>query len=215
MENQTNGNNDSKKREVKTTSKKVKWYIWPIKIFFLAFALSLVFSIGSEYLTSATGIVFSILIIILFISISIITDMIGVAVTACAIEPFAAMASKKVKGAKEAMLLIKNADKVASLCADVLGDVCGILSGAAGAAIVIKVTEGMTSNAGIILVASLISAFIAGLTIFGKALGKKFSLDNCNKIILFVGKCLSPFRSKKAQANQNKDSVKNVEKDNL
>ncbi len=211
MEQNSNGNNDSKKKKVKVSSKRSKWYIWPIKIFFLAFALSLVFSIGSEYLTSATGIIVSILIIVLFIAIAIVTDMIGVAVTACTIEPFTAMASRKVKGAKEAMLLIKNADKVASLCADVIGDVCGILSGAAGAAIVVKVTANLSSNAGVILVASLVSAFIAGLTIFGKALGKKFSLDNCNKIILLVGKCLSPFRSKKSQINQSKEDPKKLE----
>lgn len=184
------------KKKVKVAAKGQKWWAWPVKIFFLSLALSLVFSIGSEYLMSASGIVISSLIIFVLIAIAVISDMIGVAVTACSIEPFTAMASRKVKGAKEALILLKNAEKVSSLCNDVLGDICGIVSGAAGASIVTRITINMTSNAGVILVGALLSSFIAALTIFSKALGKKYSIDNCNKITLLVGKILSPFFGK-------------------
>ena len=44
----------------------------------------------------------------------------------------------KYPGAKEAVLLAKNADKVASFCNDVLGDISGTFSGAIGAAIVVR-----------------------------------------------------------------------------
>lgn len=201
--------NEKKPKKMKMISRKPKWYVWPIKILFLAFSLSLVFSIVSEYVMSATGIIISTLIILFLMAISVVTDMVGVAVTACSAEPFTAMASKKVKGAKEALVLIKNADKVASLCADVMGDVCGILSGAAGAAIVVKITSNMTINAAMILVASLVSSAIAALTIFGKALGKKFSIEKCNQIVLIVGKILSPFHSRKEKKLKDKISAKN------
>ena len=148
---------------------------------------------------STAGIVISTIVVFLLMTIAVITDMIGVSVTACSPEPFTAMASRKVKGAKEALILIKNADKVASLSADVMGDVCSILSGAAGAAIVAKLTASITSEAGSILVASLVSAFIAGLTIFGKAISKKISIDKCDKIVLLLGKIISPFTKKNKQ----------------
>ena len=43
-----------------------------------------------------------------------------------------AMSSKKIKGAKKAVSFKKNADKVSSFCNDVIGDICGIISGSAG-----------------------------------------------------------------------------------
>lgn len=192
MEDPSSQLNQKEKKRVRVASKNSKWWLWPVKIFFLSLALSLVFSIGSEFLMSASGIVISSLIIVLLIIIAVISDMIGVAVTACNIEPFTAMASRKVRGAREALVLLKNADKVGSLCNDVLGDICGIVSGAAGASIVVRVTENLSSDAGKILIAALISSFIAALTIFFKALGKKYSIKNCNKITLMVGKILSP-----------------------
>ena len=180
------------KKSVKKTSKEQPYWVWPIKVFFLAFALSMFFSITSEFLLSDSGILVAILIIILLIAIAVITDMVGVAVTACPKEPFRAMASRKVRGAKESLLLLKHADKVSSLCADVIGDVCGILSGAAGTSILINVVTNATSALEI-LIASLISSTIAGLTIFGKAMGKKLSMQKCNSIVFMVGKLLSVF----------------------
>lgn len=185
--------------------KKQSTNFWPLKIFIMAIALSLGFSILSEYLMGATGIIVAILVIVLFVSIAIITDMIGVAVTACSKEPFMAMCSKKVRGAKEGLMLIRNADKVASLCADVLGDVCGILSGAAGASIVAKITIDFQNVNLTILVASLITALIAGVTIFGKALGKRTAMDNCNAIILKVGKFLSLFTKQNKSKKQKEE----------
>lgn len=195
-------NKKVKKQSVKNT--------WPFKVLIMAFALSLGFSMMSEFLMSSTGIVIAILIIVIFVSISVITDMIGVAVTACTKEPFMAMAAKKVKGAKESLMLIKNADKVASLCADVIGDVCGVLSGSAGASIVAKIAID-TSNINLtVLVASLVTAFIAAITIFGKALGKRVAMDKCNGIILRVGKFLSIFSKKPKKQNKRKDISKDT-----
>jgi len=192
-----NETNLDKKNEDLKDKKKIKKQnlktFWPLKVFVIAFALSLCFSILSEFLLGKTGIAVATIIIVVFVAIAIITDMIGVAVTACGKEPFVAMSSKKVRGAKEGLLLIKNADKVASLCADVIGDVCGILSGAAGASIVAKFAIDTANVSLTILVASLVTAIIAGMTIFGKALGKKYAIENCNSIILKVGKFLSLF----------------------
>lgn len=201
----TEDQNTSKKEEI-IKGKKVKKQnvnnFWSLKIFLLAVTLSLTFSIFSEFVMSSTGIVIAIIIILVFVLITIISDMIGVAVTSCSKEPFISMASKKVKGAKEGLMLIKNADKVASLCADVIGDVCGILSGAGGAAIALKITQNITNGNLAILITSLVTAFIAGLTICGKSLGKKTAIHNCNSIILKLGRFISLFTKKEKKLNK-------------
>ncbi|MBQ7884910.1 MAG: hypothetical protein IJ318_02295 [Clostridia bacterium] len=205
---------DNPKRKQKVKKQQVHSR-WPLKIFVMAVALSLSFSLLSEFVMGSTGVIIAVIIIILFVGLAIITDMIGVAVTACSKEPFIAMCSKKVRGAKEGLMLVRNADKVSSLCADVVGDVCGILSGAAGASIVAKITVNLQNASLAILIASLITALIAGVTIFGKALGKRKAIDNCNSIVLRVGKLLSLFikqpknkKKKQEQSNSLEESVK-------
>lgn len=196
----------------KKTVKKLgqSFWSWPIKIFLLAFALSLFFGITSEFLLSGAGVIVSILLILILIAVAVITDMIGVAVTACKVEPFTAMAARKVSGAKESLLLIKNSEKVSSLCNDVIGDVCGILSGAAGASITLKIILNNPNDSIKIIIASLISALIAGLTIFGKALGKKYAITNGDKIIIKLGKLLTLFSKKeKIQNNIDKHDSQN------
>ena len=185
-------------KKVKKQSKVATFFSWPIKILILAIALSVFFSIVSEYLLGASSnktvqLIIAIIVITVFIIIAIIADMIGVAVTACDIEPFRAMASKKVRGAKESISLIKNNDKVASLCNDVIGDVCGILSGSACAVISALVVIENSGSALSIIASALVSGLVAGLTIFGKALGKKYAINNCSQIILRVGRFMSIF----------------------
>ena len=50
--------------------------------------------------------------IVVFVAIAIIFDMIAVSTTSANIEPFLAMASRKVRGAKHSIMLIKNAPKI-------------------------------------------------------------------------------------------------------
>ena len=45
-------------------------------------------------------------------------------------KPFHSMAASKVKGAKSSLMLIRNASRVSNVCNDVVGDICGIISGA-------------------------------------------------------------------------------------
>ena len=182
-----------KKKAKQKQSKFSLWWKWPLIVLIVSFFLSLSFGVASEFLLDGANIVLSVIVIIIFLILSIIGDMIGVAVTAGSFEPFRAMASKKVRGANEAIMLIKNADRVASIFADILGDICGILSGAAGASISsILITSSMSGFLGV-FIASLVSAVIAALIIFGKAIFKKYSILHCEKIILIVGKILSIF----------------------
>lgn len=177
--------------------KKQSWLAWPVKILIVTVFLSLAFSTLSEFILSGAGIIVSLTIIFLLLIVGIITDVIGVATAACPIESFIAMRSRNVRGARESIHLIRNAEKISSICNDVIGDICGILSGAAGSVISLKfITETTTSSVAILIAAS-VSALIAGLMIFGKAVCKRYALDNSSKIVLATGKILNLFRFKK------------------
>ena len=66
--------------------------------------------------------------LIVLISIGIITDIIGTAVTSADERPFIAMASKKINGAKQALRLIRKAERVSSILNDVAGDIVGVVA---------------------------------------------------------------------------------------
>ncbi|MDD3397420.1 MAG: hypothetical protein PHR96_02630 [Clostridia bacterium] len=176
---------------------KNNYWRWPIKVFFLAVALSLLFGIIGEHFMSRTNIVWAIIVVFIFMLISVFTDMIGVAVVACNEAPFKEMTAKKIKGAKQGLYIVKNAAKIASLCADVIGDVCGVLSGAAGATILIFIIADSSILAYQTIIASFISALIAGLTIGGKAVIKQYATKNSTKIVLLMGKVFSWFSKSK------------------
>ena len=199
---------DLKSATNKAIKKKVQpWCMWPVKILVITLFLSLSFSVLSEVLLSNVGIVVSVVVILFLLFVGIVADMIGVATTACSIEPFTAMCSRKVRGAKVAMGLVKNAEKVSSICNDVVGDICGILSGAAGASIAVKFISENMANSIQILIAGTVSAVIAGLTIFGKSMCKKYAITHCTKIVLGVGKCFSIFSRRKPKEKKKQEKV--------
>ena len=183
------------KQKLNKSKKKNPW-VWPIIIFISAISLSLLFGIASELVLSKSTIVISIIVIFVFIAVAILTDMIGLAVASSNIEHFTAMASRKVKGSKQALSLIKNADKVSSVLSDVIGDVCSILSGAAGASIVAKIAIDNGGDFLSILIPSLIAAIIAGLTIGGKAMFKRIAIKHANAITLSFAKFVNFFTRK-------------------
>lgn len=183
---------ERKKKNVKKCIFK-EYFSWPLIVLMVSLILSFTFSFMSELALSGANLIIAILVIVVFMFISVITDIIGVAVTAATEEPFRAMGAKKIKGSKESIILIKNADKVASIIADILGDICGILSGAAGAVVTAKLVEGIVDNMQVVFIASVVSATIAGIIIFGKAMGKKLAMDNCTPIVLLLGKIVNVF----------------------
>jgi hypothetical protein len=92
------------------------------------------------------------------------------------------MAADRVPGGKEAVKLIRNADIVSNFCNDVVGDICGILSGAAGAAIVLKALA-MAKHINETALSILMAGIISTLTIGGKAIGKGIAINNSKKVV--------------------------------
>lgn len=206
---------DAPKKDKKNQSKFKKYFRWPLIVLVLSFCLSMTFGVLSEVALNGANIAIAIVVIIVFLFVAILTDMIGVAITACDVKNYRAMAAKKVRGAKEAIMLQKNADRVSSIVADILGDICSILSGAAGAAVATAlITQSMTDFMGVV-VSSLVSAVIAALLISGKAFMKRYSLEHADKIILLLGKFLSIFHfSKNQKKSKNKTNKKKNKSNN-
>ena len=136
------------------------------------------------------------LFIILFIIvlIGIVFDVIGVAVTSADEKPFHSMASRKVPGAQESIKLLRNAERVSSICNDVVGDICGVVSGAASATIAAQVIANNDFSWPRI-VTLVLSSLVAGLTVGGKAIGKTFAIKSCTVIVHSVGKVIWAFRN--------------------
>jgi len=128
--------------------------------------------------------------LLIIILIGIFADIIGTAVTAAQEAPFHAKAAKRVAGAKEGVFLLRNADKVANICNDVIGDIVGTVSGALGISIVVKIisnSPGMNEFLGNIIMTALIASF----TVSGKAMGKSIALGRANDVIFLVGRIMS------------------------
>ena len=180
--------------ETKKKEKIKKEYVdkkWIIKITIITFIISFVLSLLANNAIPNLSLVFGILITLVFIGVGILFDIIGVSVTAADEAVFHSMSSRKVKGANVAVRFKKSADKVSSFCCDVIGDICGVISGAAGTAIAaILITEYHTN---IIVTGLLITAIISSLTIGGKAIGKSFAINKSDIILYGFAKFVSPF----------------------
>ena len=161
---------------------------WTVKVFFLTFILACVFSIVANYLGKFNNIILIIcILVILFIG--IIFDIIGVSVLSCDEKVLHSRASQKIKGAKMAIKLTKNASVVSSICNDVVGDVCGIVSGSLVTVLVIN----LFLNSNLSFWNVCFASFLSSATVGGKAIGKKIAIKYSNDITYFVGKILSLF----------------------
>lgn len=201
---------DSKSRKDTEVKRKglSKRTVWTIKITVITFVLSFFFSFLTEISTSQANIIVAAFVLVLLVVISIVFDGIGVAATSCDLAPLLSMAAKKMPGAKVAVILVKNAEKVSNICADVIGDICGIISGACSVAIVMKLN---------ILEGSywpniIMSAIVAAVTVGGKAFNKDISIKNSKEVIMLASRFIGIFyhpkderKAKKAQKKQAKE----------
>ena len=130
-----------------------------------------------------------VLILILVITIGIVADMIGIAAVAAEEESFHAKAAKKVFGAKKGLFLVKNAHRVTIFMNDIVGDICGILSGSLGTIIILKTASNWNVPKSWIDLLAL--SLIAAITVGGKSFLKSYGFRKANEIILVIGKILA------------------------
>jgi CBS domain containing-hemolysin-like protein len=161
---------------------------WIAKIIVISMIVSMIFTFASAKILGSAGYVMAFLVLAVFILLGIVFDTVGVSVTAASIAPFHSMAAHKESGAAEAIRLIRNAEKVSSICNDVVGDISGIISGTTSALIVTKLMADLSTEN--ILIQLGVSALVTGATVGGKAFGKTLALSNSTRIVLNVGKLI-------------------------
>jgi hypothetical protein len=88
--------------------------------------------------------------------------------------------------------MLKNATQVASICNDVIGDVCGVVSGSLGAVLTINIANHF--NLSIVLITTIITAVISALTVGGKAIFKTIATKKADTIVYTVGKIRAIFK---------------------
>jgi CBS domain containing-hemolysin-like protein len=170
----------------KSNKQRSKVTRWILIIILWTFASAAFLSFLSETILRSVNLVLAFVLLIIIIFIHLLFDLIGVAVTACSEVPFIAMASRKIKGASQALNLVKNADRVANICQDVIGDVTGIVSGLIGAAIIAIL---LLKNPGLkqVLMSIIVTSGIAAVIVAGKAGAKNIAIENCVPIIKKTG----------------------------
>ncbi|MBQ9625233.1 MAG: hypothetical protein IJR47_03910 [Clostridia bacterium] len=166
---------------------------WVLKSIIITFALSCAFGISSELLLKISPTFFAVLVVLCIIAIGVLFDIIGVALTAADKARFFAMDSKRVYASKQCVYMVKHADILSNVCNDIIGDICGIISGASGAVIALRLATGENAN---LWLGIIVSAVIAALTVGGKAYGKRVGMKKSNEIVLLVGKTLAFFTKK-------------------
>ena len=171
---------------------RIKAVRWVVTIFLVTIVISGAISLVSDQVMENSTVAGAFLILFAIIFLGIVFDVIGMAVATADEKPFHSMASRKVPGAREAIRLLRNAERVSSICNDVVGDICGVVSGSASATIAALVL----TNAEVAWprgISLLMSALVAGLTVGGKAIGKSFAVNSCTEIVHVVGQVLYAF----------------------
>ena len=162
---------------------------------FFTFAVAFGIGLVAESI-QVNSIVACCIIILLLMLIAFMGDIVAVAVAYAELPPFNAMASRKIKGARMCIRLIKNSDKVSSILSDVLGDVCAIVSGVIGVYLSTAIiTEGLSAFQQILIIVT-VTATISAIAVSVKSLAKKIAIKNSTKIVFGVGRVLSLFSRK-------------------
>ena len=164
-------------------------------MFLLTFVLSIIFSSISNIITLTCNNIVLFLVLLLTISLGILFDLIGTASITAKESTFHSLNSKRIKDAREGINLIKNSNKISSICNDIVGDICGIISGSIGAILAISISSSTGINN--TLVSVILAAFISSCTVGGKAVFKVVAINNADKIILTVSKILAIFGGNK------------------
>ena len=162
---------------------------WVVTIFLVTILISGTISLLSDIVMASSTMVVAFLILLAIILVGIIFDIIGMAVATADEKPFHSMAARKVPGAQESISLLRNAERVSSICNDVVGDICGVVSGSASATIATQILTNFDFSWPQIVSLGM-SALAAGLTVGGKAIGKSYAVNSCTAIEHTVGKIL-------------------------
>jgi CBS domain containing-hemolysin-like protein len=180
------------------------------RVGFLTFFLSISISVLFQLTQTSTTYWVSVFVLLAVVFLGILFDLIGTATTAASEKPFHAMASDRVAGAKKAIELVRKADQVANFCLDVVGDICGTVSGSISAALVIDFTVSSNLVSYQNIMSLLVVGLVSALTVGGKAASKTLALKKSSVIVLkaaFLLEKLEQFFAWKQKSGQNKSKA--------
>ena len=174
---------------------------WVVTVFFTTLVVSGLIGLVSDEVMASSSLPVAFGILLFIVLLGIVFDIIGMAVASADEKPFHSMAARKVPGAQEAIRLLRNAERVSSICNDVVGDICGVVSGSASATIAALILTHVDTAwpRGVSLV---MSSLVAGLTVGGKAIGKTFGDSSCTQIVHMVGRILSAWNRLKKKKSK-------------
>ncbi len=189
MSEQSPGRDNKKKTQKKDLKKRAK-NRWIVTAFLLSFVITAIISVAAGEVAESASILASIPLLLFFIFLGILFDIIGLAVATADPSPFNSMAARRLRTGKKGIWLISNSAKVSSFCNDIVGDICGVVSGATGTAIAARLFIG----GGAFWLTLCLTSLIAAMTVGCKAIGKEIALQHSNTIVLIVAKVLCGFR---------------------
>jgi CBS domain containing-hemolysin-like protein len=163
---------------------------WSVIIALVTFIMACILTVASSSLLDGVSWGMGMLIVIFLILIGIFFDILGLAAASANEVPFHGMASEKVNGSKQAIYIVRNADRFSNFCNDVVGDITSVISGAAVTVVVIKLLSSAGDGESLLRTAVTVAftAIVSALTVGGKAMGKSFAIHYSTAIVLLVGK---------------------------
>lgn len=188
MQNQTEV---PRRKRKKGKQKKNSQYIWAVKVFFISIVITAVLSFVSGEMLEKLNIYVAFVVLAVFILLGIVFDIIGLAVATAEEAPFHSMAAQRNVVGKTAVKMLKNAEKVSSFCNDVVGDICGVISGATGTAIAANL---FVNSKNAFWWTLLLTSAVAALIVGGKALGKRVAMQKSIQIVTGVSKLICVFK---------------------
>lgn len=168
------------------------WWRRALRVGLFSFFLAVLVNYSSGSALRFLPAFIALVIVFLLVAIGVIFDILGTSVTAAEVAPLNAMAAKRVSGARQALWMVRNADRVANFANDVVGDVAGAVSGAAATTVALKLTvlfQGdslMQQLIGLVMI-----GLVAGLTVGGKAAGKSFAIDRATQVVYLAGRVIA------------------------
>jgi len=167
------------------------WWRRALRVGLLSFALAALVSYASAIALGHLPAAVAFLVVLVLVFLGVGFDIIGTSVTAADQTPLHAMGAKRIHGSRQALWLVRNADRVANFANDVVGDVTGAVAGAAGTTVALQLN---TLTRGGELTSTLLSlsvvGLIAGLAVGGKAAGKTYAITHATDVVFAAGRLI-------------------------
>jgi len=152
------------------------------------FVIALAVALPMQKILSGVGPLWAFPLAFAVVALGVLADVIGVAAASADEAPFHAMAAKRIPGAKQSIILIRNADRVSSVMNDMIGDLAGTLSGALIGGAVLGVSDPRFLDPA--LAGTISVGLVAAFTVGGKAAAKGIAINRANEVMTTAGRVL-------------------------